>query len=80
MTVIANMQRWLEDLLTRAWGPSLPVAIITTIIVIALPILIHYSLYRARTPNTLPSFLVVGPSGAGKTSLVSVVSSLTTGK
>ncbi|KAF2098565.1 P-loop containing nucleoside triphosphate hydrolase protein [Rhizodiscina lignyota] len=66
------MNQRLEDLLTKAWGPSLPVIIVTAIVALLLPILVHTFLYRARTPTSLPSFLLVGPSGSGKTSLLTV--------
>jgi signal recognition particle receptor subunit beta len=59
-----------DSLLTKGLGPYLSTIIITAIITLLLPILLHVFLYRVRKPTRLPSFLVLGPSGVGKTSLV----------
>ena len=60
----------IESWLTRAWSPSLSVIIITAIIAFLLPILLHLYLYQSRTTTRTPIFLVAGPSGAGKTALL----------
>jgi signal recognition particle receptor subunit beta len=53
-----------------------PIAILVTVIIaFGLPILFHYLLYRkAATPPT-STFVLLGPSGAGKTALFSLVGS-----
>jgi len=63
---------WYDDdsWLSRAWGPYLSTILITLIITLTLPVVIHWWLYRAGTKTTTPSFLIVGPSNSGKTSLV----------
>ncbi len=71
---MAIMSERLEALLTKAWGPSLPVIIVTALVAFLLPILLHTWLYRTRAPTSLPAFLVIGPSGAGKTSLLTLAS------
>lgn len=55
-------------------GPNLLAIIFGTILALALPILVHYFLYRPRTEPGLPTFLLVGPSGSGKTTLLTYVS------
>lgn len=62
-----------DSWLTRGLGPHLSTIIITAIITLLLPVLLHFVLYRVRKPLKPPSFLVVGPTGAGKTSLVTNV-------
>ncbi|KAF2835279.1 P-loop containing nucleoside triphosphate hydrolase protein [Patellaria atrata CBS 101060] len=63
---------WYDDdsWVTKALGPNISTIIIVTLIAFALPLLVHSYLYRARTFATLPTFLLLGPSGAGKTSLL----------
>ena len=54
-------------------GPS-PLAIaITLVIALSVPLLLHLVIYRSTSSSTLPSFLLVGPSGAGKTALLTLV-------
>ncbi|KIW05938.1 uncharacterized protein PV09_03129 [Verruconis gallopava] len=59
-----------DSWLSRAWGPYLSTIIITLIITLTVPIVLHLFLYKSRTITTTPTFLVVGPSGSGKTALV----------
>lgn len=52
-----------------------PIAIlITAFIAFGLPVLLHLIFYRKVASPPLSTFLLVGPSGAGKTALVSLVS------
>jgi signal recognition particle receptor subunit beta len=53
--------------------PTAPVFIIGGLIVLLFPILLHYVLHRATPYASLPSILLVGPSGAGKTSLLTLL-------
>jgi signal recognition particle receptor subunit beta len=40
-----------------------------------LPIIIHVYLYNtSKSGKSIPTFLLIGPSGAGKTSLLTLVS------
>ncbi|OAP58792.1 hypothetical protein AYL99_06089 [Fonsecaea erecta] len=63
----------------ESWATKLlsgdPVAIfIAVVVAIALPILVHLYLYtQTARAKVVPSFLLLGPSGAGKTSLVSLL-------
>lgn len=62
-------QSWLSSMM----GPS-PLAIaITLAIALSVPLLLHLWIYRSASSSTLPSFLLVGPSGAGKTALLTLV-------
>ncbi|KAI3399889.1 hypothetical protein diail_5400 [Diaporthe ilicicola] len=49
--------------------PSAPVFIIGGLIVLLVPILMHLWVTKSTTYTVLPSVLLTGPSGAGKTSL-----------
>ncbi|KAF2671545.1 P-loop containing nucleoside triphosphate hydrolase protein [Microthyrium microscopicum] len=59
-----------DSFLTRSFGPSKFAIIITTLILICLPILTHFFFYRAKSPSSIPRFLVCGPSNSGKTAIV----------
>ncbi|GAB1320032.1 hypothetical protein MFIFM68171_10242 [Madurella fahalii] len=68
MAVIDTLKSALEASLT----PSPTVISIGLAVVLLFPILLHF-LYSATTPyNTLPAVLLIGPSGAGKTSLLTL--------
>ena len=69
MPAWTDPQSWLSSLM----GPS-PFAIaITFIIALAIPLVLHLAIYRSASSTTLPSFLLIGPSGAGKTALLTLV-------
>ncbi|KZF21556.1 P-loop containing nucleoside triphosphate hydrolase protein [Xylona heveae TC161] len=61
-----------EGWLSQALHPSLTVIVITIAIALAVPLFLHFVLFRSSSSRTLPSFLIVGPSGAGKTSLLTL--------
>ena len=62
-------QSWLSSMM----GPS-PLAIVVKLIVaLSIPLFLHLVIYRSPSSNTLPSFLLIGPSGAGKTALLTLV-------
>jgi signal recognition particle receptor subunit beta len=68
MTVLETLKAVLEASLT----PSPTVISIGLAVVLFIPILLHF-LYSATTPyTTLPSVLLLGPSGAGKTALLTL--------
>ncbi|KAK4244228.1 hypothetical protein C7999DRAFT_44082 [Corynascus novoguineensis] len=68
MTVLETFQAVLEASLT----PSPTVIAIGLAIVLFVPVILHF-IYSATTPyTTLPSVLLVGPSGAGKTALLTL--------
>ncbi|KAK0268201.1 hypothetical protein LTR91_003591 [Friedmanniomyces endolithicus] len=63
----------LEDWLTWALSPSISAILVTLIFSLTLPILIHTYLYKRAVAKELPTFLLLGPSGAGKTSLLTLL-------
>jgi energy-coupling factor transporter ATP-binding protein EcfA2 len=42
--------------------------------VLTIPLFLHFFVFRASGLTALPSILLIGPSGAGKTSLITLVS------
>ncbi|KAL0932271.1 srp receptor beta subunit [Colletotrichum truncatum] len=52
--------------------PSTPVILIGAAIVLLFPILLHFILVKSTPYTTLPSVLLLGPSGAGKTALLTL--------
>ncbi|KAF2774566.1 P-loop containing nucleoside triphosphate hydrolase protein [Teratosphaeria nubilosa] len=61
-------QQWL----TWSFSPSVSAIFVTLFISLIIPILIHTYLYRKAVAQELPTVLLVGPSGAGKTSLLTL--------
>ncbi|KAF2395699.1 hypothetical protein EJ06DRAFT_517404 [Trichodelitschia bisporula] len=59
--------------LTQGLAPHVSTITITFIITLALPIFVHWYLYRSRAATVTPKFLVLGPSGAGKTALITTL-------
>lgn len=53
--------------------PSAPVFIVGGLLVLLLPLLMHLWLTQSATYTTLPSILLAGPSGAGKTALLTLL-------
>lgn len=68
MSTLETIKSFIEASLT----PSPTVFILGFAIVLLLPIFLHYVLHSATPYNTLPSVLLVGPSGAGKTALLTL--------
>lgn len=63
-----------DSWLTAAFAPNLTTIFITVVVAIALPILFHTFLYRkAAASQSQPTFLLVGPSGGGKTAFATLV-------
>ncbi|KAI9692895.1 MAG: hypothetical protein M1822_004889 [Bathelium mastoideum] len=62
----------LEAFFTRGLSPFVSTIIITAIIALSLPLFLHFYLYRSRASTSIPTFLLIGPSGAGKTSLATL--------
>ena len=63
----------LEEWASYLMGPT-PIAIIVTILlVLSIPIILHVLIYRSESSSSLPTILLIGPSGAGKTSLLTLV-------
>lgn len=64
-----QITQFLEYILT----PSKPVFIVGALIVFLVPILVHIFVTRSTPYTNLPSILLVGPPGAGKTSLLTLL-------
>lgn len=47
---------------------------ISIVLVLTIPLFLHFFVFRASGLTTLPSILLIGPSGSGKTSLLTLVS------
>ncbi|KAF2203827.1 P-loop containing nucleoside triphosphate hydrolase protein [Delitschia confertaspora ATCC 74209] len=62
-----------DSWLTTAFAPKLSTIGFTFLLAIVLPILLHQYLYRIKTPTSLPTFLLIGPSAAGKTALLTAL-------
>ncbi|KAI9760951.1 MAG: palmitoyltransferase akr1 [Chaenotheca gracillima] len=62
-----------QDWATWLLGPSLLSIFIGTIVALSLPLLLHLYIYRSRTSTNLPTFLLVGPGGSGKTALATLL-------
>ena len=69
---MAEHAAW-EDVLTWMFSPNWSTIILAVIVAFTLPILIHSYLYKKAVAKEVPSFLLIGPSGAGKTSLLTLV-------
>ncbi|KAF6808244.1 srp receptor beta subunit [Colletotrichum sojae] len=67
----ANMGSFTE-FLEHIMTPSTPVILIGAAIVLLFPVLLHFILVKSTPYTTLPSVLLVGPSGAGKTALLTL--------
>ncbi|KAI9832636.1 MAG: hypothetical protein M1819_004221 [Sarea resinae] len=61
-------EHWLTGLL----HPSPTIILLTTCVVLFLPIFLHHFIFRSTTSTNLPSFLLIGPKGAGKTALLTL--------
>ncbi|KAF4302691.1 hypothetical protein GTA08_BOTSDO09081 [Botryosphaeria dothidea] len=62
-----------DSWVTKLFGAHLSTFLITLVVAFGLPILLHLYLYRHRTPINTAAFVLVGPSGAGKTSLLTAL-------
>ncbi|KAJ4371042.1 hypothetical protein N0V86_008737 [Didymella sp. IMI 355093] len=66
-----------DSWLTQALSPKPSTILITFAIAIFLPILLHSFLYRKAAASTgLATFLLVGPSGGGKTAFTTLIEAL----
>lgn len=59
----------LSKLVELIMTPSVPVFILGGLIVLLMPLIVHFCLTQSATYTVLPSVLLAGPSGAGKTTL-----------
>ncbi|KAF2704295.1 P-loop containing nucleoside triphosphate hydrolase protein [Pleomassaria siparia CBS 279.74] len=61
-----------DSWLTAAFAPKLSTIVITILVAFLLPVLAHLFLYRKTVSTALPTFLLIGPSGGGKTALLTL--------
>ncbi|GAB1730647.1 hypothetical protein NU195Hw_g8603t1 [Hortaea werneckii] len=61
-----------------AFSPASSAIIVTLLVSLLSPLLIHIYLYRTAPSRELPLFLLAGPSGSGKTSLLTLFATGTT--
>lgn len=67
-----------DSWLTAAFSPNLTTILITFLVALGLPVLLHSLLYKtAAAAQNQPTFLLVGPSGGGKTAFATLVRSHT---
>lgn len=64
-----ELKHYLEFILT----PSTPVFLVGALIVLLAPLLVHFYISRSTPYTSLPSVLLVGPPGGGKTSLLTLL-------
>lgn len=63
-----------DSILTRLFSGDPLIIAIALLITFSLPVLLHLYFYtQANRTKFTPTFLLLGPSGAGKTSFVSLV-------
>lgn len=68
----------LKDFVKYIMTPSAPIFIVGGLIVLLMPLLMHLWLSRTAAYTVLPSILLTGPSGAGKTALHTLLERRTT--
>ncbi|PVH98112.1 P-loop containing nucleoside triphosphate hydrolase protein [Periconia macrospinosa] len=61
-----------DSLLTAAFAPRLSAIVVSCLVALLVPILLHYFVYRKATPTAQPTFLLIGPSGGGKTAFLTL--------
>ncbi|KAJ9137032.1 Signal recognition particle receptor subunit beta [Pleurostoma richardsiae] len=62
----------IKDFLETILTPSPAVFIVGTLIVLLVPVFLHFVLSRTSSYTVLPSVLLAGPSGSGKTALLTL--------
>jgi signal recognition particle receptor subunit beta len=67
---------WDDSWAAWAFSPSLSAILVSFLVLITLPMIIHYLHFRSAAPKQLPTILLLGPSGGGKTTLLTSVSSI----
>jgi signal recognition particle receptor subunit beta len=67
---------WDDSWAAWAFSPSLSAILVSFLVLITLPVIIHYFNFRSAAPKQLPTILLLGPSGGGKTTLLTSVSGI----
>lgn len=68
-----SVSRTIVSIIEYLLTPSRPIFIAGFLIVLLVPVLLHFWVSRQSKYTTLPSILLLGPSGAGKTSLLTLL-------
>ena len=63
----------LKDILIYLLTPSTPIFLVGGLIVLLVPILVHVFVQQTTPYTTLPSILLAGPPGGGKTALLTLL-------
>lgn len=63
----------LAEVANALLSPSALGLAISIVLVLTIPLFLHFFVFRASDLITLPSILLIGPSGSGKTSLLTLV-------
>lgn len=66
--------RWDNSWAVWAFSPSVSAILVTLLVIFLSPVLLHFYWIRKAAPKQLPTILLLGPSGGGKTSLLTSVS------
>nr|POE87921.1 signal recognition particle receptor subunit beta [Quercus suber] len=64
----------IEEWLTWSFSPTISAIVVTLLVSLTIPILIHLYLYRKAASKATPAVLLIGPGGAGKTTLLTLLS------
>jgi len=64
---------WDNSWTAWSFSPTISAILVTFLISLLSPLLFHYFLYRKAAPKQLPTILLLGPSGGGKTTLLTSV-------
>ena len=67
---MATPAHTLSSLLETLLSPTPTTILISLLVVLLTPIVFHTLIFRTRASTTLPTFLLLGPSSAGKTTLM----------
>jgi signal recognition particle receptor subunit beta len=63
----------LKEYIQYIFEPSLPVFIVGALIVLVVPVIVHFLVSQTTPYTSLPSIVLVGPPGGGKTSLLTLL-------
>lgn len=73
---MASDWRSFEGIITGLLEGSPIAIVVTALIAFGLPVLLHLIFYRSAASPPSSNFLLLGPSGAGKTALLALVCKL----
>lgn len=73
---MAKQAEWtsLTGIATNLLDGNVVAMVVAVVFTISVPMLLHYFLYRKQASPDCSNFLLLGPSGAGKTAFLQLVS------